>query len=121
MSVAFAELVKLVPAWPAVTVSATVVPDVVGSNTIATLALSVPLPCAPSEPRVHLSVVPVSEQLPWLGVAETKVALEGMLLVSVTPEALVGAVFLTVAVKVVLVPTLVGDGVAPRHVDLGPS
>jgi hypothetical protein len=44
LSLAFARLLKLVPDSPTLTVSVSVVPEVVGSSTIATLAVSVPLP-----------------------------------------------------------------------------
>jgi hypothetical protein len=70
------------------------VPAVVAVTTMDTVEL---LPLA-REPRSQVTVLPDWLQLPWLGVADTKVTPEGRVSVRVTPEALQGPLLVTVAV-----------------------
>ena len=67
------------------------VPTACGVTLIATVALAV-LASVPSE---QVTVPEACEQLPWLGVAETKVTPAGSVSVSVMPVALEGPALLT--------------------------
>jgi len=69
-------------------------PAVLGVTTISIRAVA----AFANVPRLQVAVPLNSEQVPWLGVAETKVTLGGSTSVTVTPEAASGPLFVTVTV-----------------------
>src|SRR5262249_10263527 len=71
-------------------------PGPIGVTTVVTVALEP----EPTEFKLHVIVAPDREQLPWLGVTETSVALPGSVSVKLTPTADLGPAFETVQVSV---------------------
>jgi hypothetical protein len=82
-----------------------IVPVIVVVTTIEIVALA-PLAMLP---KLHVTVPPASEHVPWLGVADTYVTLGSSVSVTTTPVALSGPLFVTVTLYVTFPPTTTGS------------